>query len=289
MIQSPNASSPMPISVKCSECGKGLKAPDALAGKKAKCPQCGHVIPIPAVVLDAEELDDEPPVRKPAPKTSLTKVKPRAEADDETDDDFGDAFDASDTEAADDDRRPCPMCGESIQSSAVKCRYCGEVLDESAGTLGRPAQRKGGKLSSDDRDLLRSFRRHAQWTGGFLIFIAFCVAFAGFGMLALAGQGRQQPPGFGQPPGAQQDMAAMGVGFMVLAVLWLVLGIFVCLKHLWAAYVTAGLMGLSLLGNLAGGNFAGAGGAGAILAEGIVIGQKGRELKRRGISLNSKP
>ncbi|MFM9960319.1 MAG: hypothetical protein ACKV2Q_03740 [Planctomycetaceae bacterium] len=285
----------MPISVKCSECGKGLKAPDALAGKKAKCPQCGHVIPIPAAVLDAEEFDDEPPVRKPTTKTSLDKVKARAEeADDVADDDvFGDAFGASDSGDAGDDRRPCPMCGESIPMNAVKCRFCGEVLDASAGTLGRSTQRKSGKLSSDDRDLLRSFRRHAQWTGGFLIFIAFCVAFAGIGMLALAGQG-QQPPGFGQPPGAQplpapQMAGALGVGFLVLAVFWLIMGIFVCLKHLWAAYVTTGMMGLSVAGNLMGGNFAGAAGAGAILAESIVIGQKGRELKRRGIPLNSKP
>ena len=29
------------------------------------------------------------------------------------------------------DRKPCPMCGEMIAASAVKCRYCGHYLDPS--------------------------------------------------------------------------------------------------------------------------------------------------------------
>jgi hypothetical protein len=28
-------------------------------------------------------------------------------------------------------RRPCPMCGESIAVEARKCRFCGEIVDDS--------------------------------------------------------------------------------------------------------------------------------------------------------------
>lgn len=41
----------MPIRVVCSQCGAKLDAPDALAGKKGKCPKCGTIfrIPVPDV------------------------------------------------------------------------------------------------------------------------------------------------------------------------------------------------------------------------------------------------
>ena len=125
----------MPISVKCSDCGKSLKAPDSLAGKKAKCPDCGAIVPIPKEAVDAEELNDEP-VAKPKPKA---KPKPVEE-------DYDSAFeDIADDEAnapVDESakRKPCPMCGELIAKTAAKCRYCGEVLD--------PALRKRSKKKS---------------------------------------------------------------------------------------------------------------------------------------------
>jgi len=37
----------MPISVQCTQCGKTLKVPDTMAGKRGKCPGCGAVIAIP--------------------------------------------------------------------------------------------------------------------------------------------------------------------------------------------------------------------------------------------------
>lgn len=37
----------MPIEFNCNQCGKHLRTPDETAGKKAKCPECGAITPIP--------------------------------------------------------------------------------------------------------------------------------------------------------------------------------------------------------------------------------------------------
>ena len=84
-------------------------------------------------------------------------------------------------------------------------------------------------------------------------------------------------------------MGGLGVIMIVLAVIWFVLGIFVCQKHLWATYAISGMSGLSILGNLMAGNFPGIFGAGILLAESLIIGQKGRALQREGIPLDSLP
>src|SRR5205814_9903131 len=40
------------------------------------------------------------------------------------------------------DRKPCPMCGEMIAASAVKCRFCGHYLDAKL----RPAPSKVDRM-----------------------------------------------------------------------------------------------------------------------------------------------
>lgn len=42
----------MTITFQCTECHKEVKAPDAAAGKRGKCPFCGHSVFIPAPVAE---------------------------------------------------------------------------------------------------------------------------------------------------------------------------------------------------------------------------------------------
>jgi len=50
------------IHINCPACGAGAKAPDQAAGRKAKCPKCGALIPIPSSSVDAtSSVADSPP------------------------------------------------------------------------------------------------------------------------------------------------------------------------------------------------------------------------------------
>ncbi len=79
----------MPIRVECRECGRQINAPDKLAGRKAKCPQCQTILTIPA----AEPVDAIAPApkgrtlpkRRPAePEERITsKPQPREEPEPE--------------------------------------------------------------------------------------------------------------------------------------------------------------------------------------------------------------
>ena len=51
----------MPISVQCPGCGKSLHGKDELAGKRAKCPKCGHPFSVPNLATQSasEKVDSE--------------------------------------------------------------------------------------------------------------------------------------------------------------------------------------------------------------------------------------
>jgi hypothetical protein len=68
----------MPIAVACP-CGVKLKAPDAAAGRRVKCPKCGNPlsVPAPAPAADFEMVDDDPP-----PVAAPAKKKPKLVDDD---------------------------------------------------------------------------------------------------------------------------------------------------------------------------------------------------------------
>lgn len=44
---------------------------------------------------------------------------------------------------AETDVKPCPFCGETIRSTAIKCRFCGEFLEESDA---RDEEEEGGLM-----------------------------------------------------------------------------------------------------------------------------------------------
>lgn len=114
----------MTIRFQCS-CGKQLQAADTSAGKKVRCPACQSILTVPDDLVEAEVVS-----RPPAPEPPVL-----APADDASVEGEGEA------------RQPCPMCGEMILASAVKCRFCGEVLDPA---LRKAEAKKKGKGNYDD-------------------------------------------------------------------------------------------------------------------------------------------
>ncbi|HKB42380.1 MAG TPA: hypothetical protein VKD72_38495, partial [Gemmataceae bacterium] len=86
----------------CTECGRTMQAAENAAGQQVRCPNCQAIIRVPETGRAA--LSD--PVVKPELLPS-----PGVE-----------------TGGEDEARRPCPMCGEMIIASAVKCRFCGEIF-----------------------------------------------------------------------------------------------------------------------------------------------------------------
>jgi predicted RNA-binding Zn-ribbon protein involved in translation (DUF1610 family) len=98
------------IQVTCAACQRSFNAPDSGAGKRAKCPKCGSPIDIPSPAAAEEILEAEPDPVSPFTDEDFEVEPPTALPEQ-------------------DNRKPCPMCGEMIQRTAVKCRHCGEIFD----------------------------------------------------------------------------------------------------------------------------------------------------------------
>jgi predicted RNA-binding Zn-ribbon protein involved in translation (DUF1610 family) len=111
----------MAIRFDCPACGKRTQAPEELAGKRARCPLCQKVITVP----EPGEVE-EAPLAEAAPPRPSTRRSTEGDGDER--------------------RRPCPMCGELIREEAVRCRYCGEELDESGP---RPRRRRRSRSNAD--------------------------------------------------------------------------------------------------------------------------------------------
>jgi hypothetical protein len=137
----------VPIQFAC-QCGKTLKAAEEHAGKRAKCNQCGQVVTIPGaiVAMPKTAFPSRPSaaiVKEKAVATAVAKTessplrKPAAKPTEK--------FDADDFFAAElpmpspapkpgasrpaaspaIDAKPCPGCHQAVSSAAVICTRCG--------------------------------------------------------------------------------------------------------------------------------------------------------------------
>jgi len=116
-------------------------------------------------------------------------------------------------------RRACPKCGESIVATAAKCRFCGEIFEDAL-RASSEAPAKVEKIGFELRGL-----------GGFWMFIGLLLGLFGF-------------IEFTEPGGPD----AVGITCMVLAPVWLVVGLMTRFKRLWAVYCGLALSYLVLLG-----------------------------------------
>jgi predicted RNA-binding Zn-ribbon protein involved in translation (DUF1610 family) len=135
----------MAISFRCPHCGKKLKAPDNAVGKSSTCPGCGNQVTCPEPVYDAEvvEMTMEP---EEAPGFS-----PFADLDE--DKAYGMVEPPRAAEPSTEGRRPCPMCGEMILTTAAKCRFCGEVFDPTLKKAKSKKSKKSKSYGPGDEDL----------------------------------------------------------------------------------------------------------------------------------------
>lgn len=92
----------MPIKVSCS-CGKSFAAPDNLAGKKVKCPNCQIPLAIPGATA---------PAAAPAPLPTLTNTA-------------ASMFDEAGMSAAPVGTIACPGCTAPLSPGVVLCIKCG--------------------------------------------------------------------------------------------------------------------------------------------------------------------
>jgi WD40 repeat protein/phage FluMu protein Com len=97
----------MSIQLTCDQCGKRLKASEQFVGRKVKCPQCGHILP----VVDP----DAAPAKAPAPPADTGSMELRAPAGEQ-----------------------CPECHAPKPSGAVICTSCGHNYQTGASASAPP-------------------------------------------------------------------------------------------------------------------------------------------------------
>lgn len=135
----------MTINVVCPKCQHKLRAPESAAGRKAKCPKCGTAIEITVPTTKPAT------VHAPDNNAKTVKTDRRTEAPPVTKNEFlVSALDELAEDAAnavvEEPLKSCPYCSEEIKRSAVKCKHCGEFLDDlpNRTSTGRDQSKRAG-------------------------------------------------------------------------------------------------------------------------------------------------
>jgi hypothetical protein len=141
--------------VTCS-CGATLRIPPPLQGKSLRCPKCGQVVAAQAAAVDADStasqataVDAELTCSICLTKFAAGEIVRRCSSCDQLYHEEcwaevggcgtfgctqGPTVDKSESTpqaplTAWGDEKDCPICGETIKSIALKCRYCGATFD----------------------------------------------------------------------------------------------------------------------------------------------------------------
>lgn len=214
----------MPISFQCPRCGKKLKAPDNAAGKSSACPGCGGKVTCPEPVYDAEVVEMEL-----APETPKG-FDPFTEMDD--DKPYGVVAPQPGEQSSDDGRRPCPMCGEMIVTTAAKCRFCGEVFDATLKRSGKAKSGKGKKKAE-----LRSIAQYQRY-------LIICILIQILSYIAYIVSAVALRPDVNNPAGA--GLAMIGLFLIVLLIAGLAATVFAFLLTMKLSNVGVAILVLIL-------------------------------------------
>ena len=115
----------------CPSCGKQFQVPDAWAGKKSNCLQCGAPLLVPLTTQPEGDAADAPTQAEDQPSgASITGATSPAP-------DAGEVGTATVI--------PCPYCAEPIMANAQKCKHCGEWLKPQPGKLANSSKTEFSK------------------------------------------------------------------------------------------------------------------------------------------------
>lgn len=112
------------LDVSCPSCGKGLKVPAALAGKKVKCKGCDTTFAVPAPKPAKAPAAAAKPAAPPPPPPAPEKKSPFADDDEDEYDEQGRLKGMGVVKESDAPR--CPHCTKELDPpDAVVCIHCG--------------------------------------------------------------------------------------------------------------------------------------------------------------------